>query len=167
MIIGSSGSGKSTLARKLGEITGLPVVHIDKIYWTEGWVMRPMDKIHHMIAEATSAPRWIFEGNNSSTFHLRLARADTLIFLDVPTHICLYRVIKRIITSYGKVRYDMAPGCPERFDWAFLKWVYGYRKSARARAFKLLNNVPNTMNTVLLHNNKSLNEFINVVHQGK
>lgn len=43
MIIGQPGSGKSTLAKLLGEITGLPVVHIDTIHWQTGWVERSQD----------------------------------------------------------------------------------------------------------------------------
>ncbi|MDL2203738.1 hypothetical protein QQF51_13830 [Brucella intermedia] len=52
MIIGGAGSGKSSLARALGDITGLPVVHIDTLYWQPGWVMQPRDEIGRLTIEA-------------------------------------------------------------------------------------------------------------------
>ncbi|MBB5704439.1 adenylate kinase family enzyme [Ochrobactrum daejeonense] len=47
MVIGGAGSGKSSLARTLGEISGLPVIHVDVLYWQPGWTMRPQDEIRH------------------------------------------------------------------------------------------------------------------------
>ncbi|MDF9757302.1 Mg-chelatase subunit ChlI [Pseudomonas hunanensis] len=62
MIVGQPGSGKSTLARKLGEQTGLPVVHIDTIHWQPGWVERSPDEKTRLCREVEARERWIFEG---------------------------------------------------------------------------------------------------------
>ena len=77
MIIGGAGSGKSSLARRLGEITGLPVIHIDTLYWQPGWIMRPRDEIGRLTNEAADQDTWIFEGNHSETMIYRASRADT------------------------------------------------------------------------------------------
>ncbi len=138
MIIGSAGSGKSSLARALGDITGLPVVHIDTLYWQPGWVMRPRDEISRLTIEAADQDEWIFEGNHSETMNYRASRADMLIFLDISTGRRLWRVVKRTLKHYGRSRPDMAKGCVERFDWDFLKWVAGYRKNGRIRALAFL-----------------------------
>jgi adenylate kinase family enzyme len=37
MVIGSGGAGKSTFARQLGEITGIEVFHLDKMFWQPNW----------------------------------------------------------------------------------------------------------------------------------
>lgn len=37
VVIGSGGAGKSIFSRKLGEIAGLPVVQLDKLYWHPGF----------------------------------------------------------------------------------------------------------------------------------
>ena len=163
MIVGCAGSGKSTLARFLSGKTGLPVIHIDKIYWSEGWVMRPMEDIRPLIEKAVQSSKWIFDGNNSSSFDLRSTRADTIIFLDLPTHVCLFRVLKRTLKHYGETRDDMAAGCRERFDWPFLKWIYGYRKTGRPKVLKLLHEAPASVRTYHLRNSDSVDAFMRSV----
>ena len=142
MIIGGAGAGKSTLAIQLGEITGLPVVHIDPMYWKPGWVQRDVAETYLMVRAAVREQAWIFDGNSSATFRDRLDRADTLIFLDISTARRLWRVLRRTLSSYGKVRSDMQEGCPERFDLGFLQWVAGYSNDGRRKALALLKSVP-------------------------
>jgi adenylate kinase family enzyme len=126
LVLGSSGAGKSTFARKLGAITALPVVHIDQLFWEPGWVPASRSVYLDRLANALARDRWIIEGNNPSTLDLRVPRADRIILLERSRLVCLTRIGKRIATSYGKVRPDMAPGCPEKFDWEFLKYVWNY-----------------------------------------
>ena len=160
MIIGSSGSGKSTLARRLGAIMRLPVIHIDQFYWSPGWVLRPLADVRADIARLVAEPSWIFDGNNSSSFDLRIARADTLVFLDLPRAVCLSRVLWRLATSYGKVRPDLAPGCPERFDLPFLRWVYDYPRRGRPKALQLLADAPPTVTTHHLRDRKAIARWL-------
>ncbi len=75
--------------------------------------------------------QWIMEGNFSGTFKYRMPRADTIIFLDQPTGLCLWRVLRRVVRYYGQVRPGSAPGCRERFDWQFLHYVMGYNSRRR------------------------------------
>ena len=56
------------------------------------------------------------DGNYGSSLDLRLPRADTVLWFDYPRHVCLRRVFWRIATTYGRVREDLAPGCPEQLD---------------------------------------------------
>jgi adenylate kinase family enzyme len=126
LIIGSSGAGKSTFARKLGATTGLPVVHIDQLYWGPGWVPVPRDVYLERLRQAVAQERWIMDGNSPSTLDLRLPRADRIILMERSRFACLARIGLRIMSSYGQVREDMAPGCPEKFDREFLKFVWNY-----------------------------------------
>ncbi|MEM8555099.1 MAG: hypothetical protein AAGF71_09795 [Pseudomonadota bacterium] len=117
MIIGQPGSGKSTLARMLGEALDLPVYHMDRdVYWLPGWEERPLEDRLTRIDAIVTQDAWVFEGFNSATFHIRGARADTLIWLDVPLVIRLFRVIRRNVTGLGKARPDLGDDCPERLD---------------------------------------------------
>lgn len=160
MIIGASGSGKTTLARSLGEISRLPVVHIDPMYYTAGWVQRTREETHQMVVDAISHDSWIFEGNFSSSFGERSKRSDTFIFLDFPTYLRLWRVVARTIKSYGRARIGSAEGCPERFDWEFLKFVAGYQNNGRNRAVEAMANAPDDVRIYHLKSRKNVRQFL-------
>lgn len=131
LIIGCSGSGKSTLARALGERTGLPVIHLDQEYFGPGWKEPRREVWRERIVRLVARDAWLMDGNYSSTFDLRMPRADTVVFVDMPTWLCLWRVITRTMVHYKKIRASSAPGCPERFDAHFLHYVRGYNKTRR------------------------------------
>jgi adenylate kinase family enzyme len=124
LIIGPSGAGKSTLARKLAEKTGLPLIHLDQLHWRPGWVEPNKEDWKRTVSELVERPGWIMDGNYGGTLPMRTAAADTVIFLDFPTWICLSRVLLRIVSWWGRTREDMASGCPERLDFVFLRWIW-------------------------------------------
>jgi adenylate kinase family enzyme len=130
-IVGSGGAGKSTLARALGERTGLPVVHLDEHYWRPGWVATPPDEWRTRQAELCAEDRWIMDGNYSGTVDLRLATADTLVFLDLPRRVTVPAVLQRWARHHG--RPVQAPGCPERTSAEFLRWLWAYPSGGRVR----------------------------------
>lgn len=165
MIIGGGGSGKSTLAKSLGQATGLPVIHIDPMYWQAGWKQRPSEETVTLALEAIEDDEWIFEGNNSASMQARLERADTIVFLDVGTLKRLWRIILRTIKYYGRTRPDMAEGCPERFSWHFLKFVAGYAHDGRVRAMKFVANALRDKKVYHLRNNRDVRLFLNSVRK--
>lgn len=124
MVIGvSAGAGKSTFARRLGRVANLPVHHLDAYYWKPGWIEAEEKEFQRKQQELADGSRWIIEGNYNSTAAIRLAACDTLIQLQVPLWLCLWRVFKRRIQYRKQPRPDMAPGCPEKIDRAFLKFI--------------------------------------------
>lgn len=163
MIIGGSGSGKSTLARALGARLGVPVVHLDQLYFWPGWQPRPEDEFAQAVANAAEGEAWVIDGNYSRTRGPRLARADTLIWLDLPLWIRLPRVIWRIAGSYGRVRVDMAAGCPERVDWPFLLWAAGWRNKLRAKAMATIDAAPSTVTIHILRSRAEVRRFLDSV----
>ena len=145
MINGGPGSGKSTLARALGASTGLPVYHMDQLHWKPGWVARPLPEKVPMAHKIEARDQWIFEGGMSATYENRASRAETLIWVDLPTSLRLWRVIKRLITNYGQTRPDSAPDCPETLHaetFAFWKWIWDTRHTHRARLLRLIKDHP-------------------------
>ncbi|MES2626184.1 MAG: AAA family ATPase, partial [Pseudomonadota bacterium] len=84
-IIGCGGSGKSTLANTLGQKLGLPVHHLDQLYWRPTWIETPKAEWESLQQQLCNQPAWIIDGNYGGTMDLRLAAADTVIFLDMPT----------------------------------------------------------------------------------
>jgi adenylate kinase family enzyme len=130
-VIGCGGSGKSTFARALGARLGLPVVHLDRHYWRPGWVPTPDAEWRRVQHELVSRDRWVIDGNYGSTLDLRLAAADTVVFLDLPRRSCLRGVLARWARGHG--RCVQAEGCPERVSLAFLRWVWRYPREGRLR----------------------------------
>ena len=133
MIVGCSGSGKSTLARKLAEATGLPLVHLDRLWWREGWQHISREEFDVLLRAEVEKDQWIIDGNFDRTMDIRLEKCDAVIFFDLPRMVCIMSVIKRVISSYGRTRPDMGSGCPERFDLSFLKFVWNFNRDKRGK----------------------------------
>jgi len=139
MIIGSGGSGKTTLARQLGEITGLPVVHLDQIWWAPGnWQHISREEFDEALAAELEKPRWILDGNYDRTLEPRLEKADTVIYLDMPRHTSLLSWVGRVLKNRGTARPDMAPGCGEWFDPEMAGWIWRFNRENRAKYYALL-----------------------------
>jgi adenylate kinase family enzyme len=130
MVIGSSGSGKSTLSAKLAGCFDLPYISMDKeFFWLSGWVGRPQQEQRDMIAQAAGEECWLMDGSNSSTFDLRVPRADAIIWLRLPRLFCLWSILRRVCKSFGGVRPDMAEGCPEQLpDLEFIRYIWTFEK---------------------------------------
>ena len=164
IIFGCGGAGKSTLARKVGEVLDLPVVHLDKLFWKPGWVETSREEFDALLAQELAKDKWIMDGNFNRTMPERIKRCDTIIYLDFSRLACLMGVLKRVITTYGKVRPDMGEGCPERIDLEFLKWVWNFNKNKRESYYKLLNEAEN-VETIVLKNRRAVKLFLKSLKQ--
>lgn len=159
LLIGSGGAGKSTLARQMGEKLNIPVVHLDKLFWHPGWVESTKEEIDARIFQEIRKPQWIMDGNYNRTLPQRLEYCDTVIYMDFNRAACLMGVLKRVLTTYGKVRPDMGEGCPERIDFEFLKWVWNFNKNKREKYYRLLNEAQG-VNTIVLKNRRMVKRFL-------
>ena len=133
LIIGSPGAGKSTLAAEVARITGLPLIHLDRHHWKPGWVELGPEEWAVKVRELIDEPRWVIDGNYSGSLSLRLTRADMVVDLDLPTALCLARIVKRALRHRGRVRPDMGEGCPEQLNWPFLLYTARFRRQGRRR----------------------------------
>ena len=160
-IIGSPGAGKSTLAPVLGTALGLPIIHLDAVYWRPGWVEPPKDEWAQTVRALTQGEAWIIDGNYSRTMDIRLAAADTIIYLDFPRRLCVWRVLKRAIQYRGRTRPDMGPGCREKLDWKFLLWVWNYPARSRPATLQKLAHCREAGKTVIyLCNPRAVRQFL-------
>jgi adenylate kinase family enzyme len=132
-ILGPGGAGKSELARALGERTGLPVVHLDVLYWRPGWTAPPPEEFRAAVDAAIAEDRWILDGNflRDDADDPRFARADIVVFLDYPRTTCVRRALWRWLLDRRRHRTDLPEGCPEGFDLPFLRWVWNYPRENR------------------------------------
>jgi len=138
LVLGCGGSGKSTLAIQLGQLTGLPVVHLDRLFWLPGWTHRSRDEFDAILAAELAKDRWIMDGDYNRTLAERLKRCDAVVLLDYPGIVCAAGVIKRRLQHRNRSRASMAEGCPERLDGEFVRWVLSYRRKIRPGHLKLL-----------------------------
>ena len=97
VILGRGASGKSTLAVSLGEITGLPVIELDKVFWQTGLVARRRDQWVAIQERLVAEERWIMDGDLGphDAVEIRLRAADTILFLDFSLLRCVWRAIRR------------------------------------------------------------------------
>ena len=138
MVIGNSGAGKSTLSRQIADRLDLPYVSHDRdIRWLPGWQVRDRAEQRRLTEAFAAAPAWVMDGTNVSTFDLRAPRADLVIWLRPSRVRALWQLAGRVLRNHGRVRPDMAEGCPEPLpDRAFLAWIWTFeaRQSPRIEA---------------------------------
>ncbi len=134
-MVGGPGAGKSTLARQIGDKLGLPVVHMDALFWQPGWNSRDEDDFQRLAREAAAGEAWVIDGNYTRTQALRLERVDLIVFVDVPHLLRMWRILKRRIVNHGRTRADLGEGCPERLNLEFLQWTWEF-ETKRAPAMR-------------------------------
>lgn len=139
MFVGCPGSGKTTLSEKFAAKMGLPLVHLDHLFWLPGWVQRHKAEFEELVKAELAKEEWVMDGNYGSTMELRVQRADMVVFLDFNRFFCIYRVLKRT----WQQQYDQAEGCPQKVDWEFIGFIlFNYPKRSRRVTLELMQKYP-------------------------
>ncbi len=163
LIIGNAGSGKTTFAKALAEKTGLPLIHLDRLFWKGKWEHLSKEEFDPLLQKELEKEEWIIDGNFSRTLPHRLKYCDTVFYFDFPAALCLWGVTKRVIQNYGKTREDMGGECPEYFDrqkFGLCKAVLGFNKKHREKYRKLLKTEPNK-NIFVFKNRRQVKRYFN------
>ena len=119
-VVGTSGSGKSTLARELAEILGVPHLELDAVHHQPGWAPLPTDEFRRIIAARAAAGGWVIDGNYGRVRDLVWARADTVVWLDLPKRTVMRQVVWRTLRRVA-LRRELWNGNRERWR-NFLTW---------------------------------------------
>ena len=124
-IVGYSGSGKSTLARELAPKYQTDVLHFDTVQFLPDWKIRSAEEKKRITENFLDThDSWVIDGNYAKLFYeRRMEEADIIILLLFNRFSCLYRAYRRYIKYKNTTRPDMAEGCNEKFDSAFIKWI--------------------------------------------
>ena len=137
IILGCCGSGKSTLSRKLSDRTGLPLYHLDMIWWRPDETHIPREEFDRKLGEILAGERWIVEGDYSRTYEPRIRACDTLIFLDYDEETCM----EGLRTRVGQKRSDF-PWVEQKLEQELVDLVWSYRRDSRPRLLALLDQYP-------------------------
>lgn len=160
LILGCSGSGKSTLARAIHQKEQVELIHLDQLYWKPNWVEPPINVFRENVEREVQKDSWVMDGNYSSTFDLRFPRATHIVFLDFPTAICLYRILKRYWQFRGQTRPDITSNCPERINWQFIHYVLVYKLTRSPGIHKKLAQLKEKQKFFVLNNARQVAQFI-------
>lgn len=164
LIIGGNGSGKSTFAKKLHTVTGLPLVHLDRLLWYGNWQTREREEFDALLGAELKKEAWIIDGNYNRTIPYRLSYCDTVFYFDFSTLRCLWGVTWRVLSHLGRVREDMGGNCRERFDLSFYKNILAFNKTHRNRYHVMLAEAEKEGKTVVIfHNHRQVKRYLKTI----
>ena len=157
IVIGCPGSGKSTFARVLHHKTGIPLYHLDKMYWNADKTTVEKGVFLEQLSAVLEKDEWIIDGNYGSTMELRMAACDTVIFLDYPLDVCLDGVKERC----GKPRSDM-PWIETEEDAEFIEFIKSYNQQQKPKVLELLEKYSDR-NSIILGSREQADQFLSLI----
>lgn len=135
------------------------MIHLDKLYWKPDWIEPAKDGWKPIIENLLEKNSWIMDGNYSGTMEMRMTACDTIIFLDLPRTLCVWRAFKRFALHKKGGRPDMAKGCDEKFDFEFYKWIWDYPARTKPRVEELLKRFENEKTIIRLESQTDIEDF--------
>lgn len=159
LIIGSPGSGKSTLSRILKEKLKINVVHLDTLYWKPNWINVDNEIFDKLLTRELTKDEWIIEGNYNRTLPYRLKFADTIIYLDYDTEVCLSSWKNRV--KEGILKSDMPEDCVEAYDVDFENYIINFKKDIKPKIELALKNFNG--NVLVFKNRETAKNYINTL----
>jgi len=149
------------LSLALGRKLGLPVIHLDVLYWRPGWQPSDLEDFRARVAEAVAGEGWIVDGSYSGlAMGLTLARADQLIVIERPRWLTVWRVLWRSAFQRRGSRPDLPQGCAETFDWSVVKQSWRYNTDRRPRVEADVRKFGAHIPIARLHNDHEIANFI-------
>ena len=155
MVIGCPGSGKSTVSRALHNKTGIPLYHLDMMYWNANKTTVEKSVFLERLSAVLEKDEWIIDGNYGSTMELRMLACDTVIFLDYPLEICLDGIKER----RGKPRSDM-PWIETEEDAEFIEFIKNYEEQQKPKVLELLKK-HSDKNIIIFKSREQADAFLN------
>ena len=159
IVIGCPGSGKSTLSRRLHEKTGIPLFHLDMIFWNADKTTVEKEIFIKRLTDILKQDEWIIDGNYNSTMEMRMEMCDTVFFLDYPLEVCLEGIKQR----RGRPRSDM-PWTETEEDAEFVEFIKNYNSQSRPRVMELLEKYGDK-NTFIFKNREETEKFLNLQYK--
>jgi adenylate kinase family enzyme len=131
VVIGCGGSGTTAIGRRVADVIGADVMHLDALYYDSAWNPLPAGKFAAIQEELCAAGTWVIDGNYASTLPIRLRRATRLIFLDLPAWSCLRGIAQRRWRYRGGQHHG---GVFDHVTWQFITYIWTYRTPGMRRS---------------------------------
>jgi adenylate kinase family enzyme len=164
LVVGCGGSGKTVLARQLGVVLGIPVIHLDEVFYDRAWNPLPGSEFEAVQRRLVAAPEWVLDGNYLSSMPIRLAAADTVVVMDVPTVVALWGVVWRWWRHGGGQHGD---GLHVRVTAQFLGYVARFRARVRPRVLAAVAEHAPAARVVVLGSRRAARRFVRDVGEGR
>ena len=139
LVIGCPGAGKTYFSKKLKEITSLPVIHMDNLYWNEDKTSISFDELNKKLLPYLKEEEWIVDGNYHDTLKLRLEYATDVFFLKMPREQCIEGILERI----DQPRDDIPWVETKKDAVELIEWTIDYEERTKADEEALLKEYPN------------------------
>ncbi|MCW2294677.1 adenylate kinase family enzyme [Pseudomonas sp. BIGb0408] len=169
-VVGCSGAGKTTLSRRLAQRLGYRHVELDGLFHQPGWQPLPTEQFQHAVADALQGDGWVVEGNYSAVRPQILARADTVIWLDLPRAAVMRQLIPRTLRRLT-LRQPLWNGNRERWSNLFslkpeqsiLAWAWTRHATYRQRYGEEMRNAPAHRRYLRLDSRQAIERFLSSV----
>jgi hypothetical protein len=164
-ILGPAGAGKSWLARELTSALGLPVIHLDRLYWRPGWVPTPEPEWEAAQRRELGRESWIADGLQEARVGMPehwLDAADTIVFIDATPVSCIWRVIRRRLSSQAgpEMPADCEPAPFYRAFPKFLRLLFFYRRTVRPEVLANLARRQQHQQVAILRSEEDVGSFL-------
>jgi len=159
MVIGPAGAGKTTYSCQLPSVLGLPLHHIDRLFFQDEWKERPTEEFVREHLKMLAETDWIIDGNAVHHLKPRAEVADLLVYLHFSRPRCFFNMFKRWWTHRNEARPDLPENCPEKLNWKLFKYTWNYHKKYYAEILDLVERNPN-LQYLEFHNPTALQDWI-------
>ncbi|HBM16821.1 MAG TPA: hypothetical protein DD381_10830 [Lentisphaeria bacterium] len=151
-VTGNAGSGKTTLAKHISTKLNIPFYSLDRIVWQPGWKTTPSVERKQLIIDLLNKDEWVIDGVSQDV----LIKSNTVVFLDIPRHLCYIRLMRRNYRYLFKSRPELPVNCPEiKIIGKLISIVWNFKRNVRPT---IMNHINDSSNKSIFHI-KSTNEL--------
>ena len=156
LVIGCPGAGKTYFSKKLSKLLGLPVVHMDNLYWHEDKTRVSTEELKEKLLPYLTKDEWIIDGNYHKTLEMRLPYATDVFVLDISRKECIEGILERI----DQPRDDIPWVETEEDATELIAWTAGYGFRTKDEEMALLDKNKNHLAIHTIKSRQEMNDYL-------